>query len=242
MSSVVPLFKREFLGYFRSPIGYVFLCFFSVISVLLAFFFFQFFKNNQASLDSLFTPLPWMLLILAPAAGMGLWAEERRSGTIELLFTLPVSTTHCVLAKFLAGWAFLTLAILLTLPLLATCLFLGQPDLGVVASSYFGSILLAGTYLAICSLTSALSKSQVVSFIVSFFLCFVFAFLGTSIFNQFLLGFLGLPVGVVDAISNFSPFTHFAAFTQGLVDPRDVVFFLSVSGAALLANVIVLER
>ncbi|MDX2186269.1 MAG: ABC transporter permease [Opitutaceae bacterium] len=239
---ILPVFKREFLGYFRSPIGYVFLCFFLVLSVLIAFFFYGFFKNNLATLDSLFAPLPWLLLVMAPAAAMSLWAEERRSGTLELLFTLPMTPAQCVVAKFLAGWAFLSCAIILTFPLALTAAYLGEPDWGIIFSGYVGAILLAGAYLAVCSLTSALTKSQVVSFIIGFFACFLFAFLGTSIFNQFLGGFLGLPVGVVDAIANFSPFTHYAAFPQGIIDSRDVIFFGSVTVAALAANVVVLER
>ncbi len=239
---MAPVFKRVFLSFFRSPIGYVFLGFFAVLSTLIAFFFFEFFKRNQATLDSYFMALPWMLLILAPAAGMGLWAEEKRSGTLELLFTLPLTPLQAVLGKFLAAWAFLGLAIFLSLPLLVTCLYLGEPDLGIVASSYLGALLLAGTYLAICSLTSALTKNQIVSFIVSFFVCFVLAFLGTSIFNGFLHSFLGLPVPLVDLVANFSPFTHFDAFTKGIIDPKDVVYFLSVSGVALALNVIALER
>jgi ABC-2 type transport system permease protein len=236
------VFKREFLSYFRSPIGYVFLCFFLGLAVLIAFFFFGFFKNNLASLDSLFTPLPWLLLVMAPAAAMGLWAEEHRSGTLELLFTLPLTTAQAVIAKFLAGWAFLSLGILLTLPLAFTAAWLGNPDWGVVFSGYTGTLLLAGSYLALCSLASALTKSQVVSFILGFFVCFLFAFLGTSIFNQFLLGFLGLPVGIVDVLANFSPFTHVASFPQGIIDPKDVLFFVSVTVAALAANVVALER
>lgn len=240
MKQISPLFKREFLGYFRTPIAYVILFVFVLLSVGLAFFVGNFFKGNLASLDSYFTFHPWVFLFLIPAVGMRLWSEEKRTGTVELLFTLPVTTLEAVLGKFLAAWAFLALAILLSLPLAATVAYLGSPDWGVVVTSYLGSILMAGAYLGVCSLTSALTKNQVISFVVSIVLCFVLLCLGWSLFSG-LLGTI-LPVWAVDLIANFSFITHFTAFTKGIIDPKDIMFFLSLTGFTLFLNVVALER
>jgi ABC-2 type transport system permease protein len=242
MSQITPVFKREFLGYFRSPVAYVFLVVFLLASVGLAFFAGGFFKAGIAALDSYFVYHPWLFLFLVPAAGMRLWSEEKRSGTVELLFTLPVTTLEAVIAKFIAAWAFITIAILLSFPMVITLGYLGQPDWGVVVSSYVGSILMAGGYLGITVLMSSLTKNQVISFVLSVFVCFLIALLGTSMFSGFLTGFLDLPIGVADVISNFSFLTHFDAFTKGIIDPKDVVFFLSLMGFTLFLNVVALER
>ncbi len=240
-SQVGPLFKREFLGYFRSPVGYVFLVAFPVISVALAFSRYGgFFQAGLASLDSLFIFYPWLFLFLVPAVGMRLWSEEKRSGTVELLFTLPITTLDAVLGKFLAGWAFLTLAIALSFPMAATVAYLGSPDWGVMATTYFGAILMAGGYLGVCSLASALTKNQVISFVVGLAACAVLLFLGLSSFTNFLEGFL--PVRAAGLISNFSFITHFDAFRKGIIDPKDVLFFLSLMGATLFGNAVALER
>ena len=175
-----------------------------------------------------------------PAAGMRLWAEEKRTGTVELLFTLPITTLEAVLGKFFAAWAFLALAVLLSFPMAITVGYLGHPDWGVIASSYLGSILMAGSYLGVCSLTSALTKNQVISFVLSVLACLVLVFLGWSVFN----GVLGavLPAWAVDLLANFSFTTHFDAFTKGIIDPKDVLFFLSLTGFTLFLNVVALER
>jgi ABC-2 type transport system permease protein len=240
MSQITPVFKREFLGYFRSPVAYVFLIVFLMASVGLAFFVGQFFRANQASLESYFVFHPWLFLFLIPAVGMRLWSEEKRSGTIELLFTLPLTTLEAVLGKFFAAWAFLALAILLSFPMAITVGYLGEPDWGVIASGYLGSILMAGAYLGVCSLTSALTKNQVVSFVLSVLACLVLVFLGWSVFNGALSAVL--PVWAVDLVANFSFVTHFDAFTKGIIDPKDVVFFLSLTGFTLFLNVVALER
>jgi len=241
MRQVTPIFKREFVGYFRTPVAYVFLVAFLLISVALAFSRFGgFFRNGSASLDAYFGFYPWLFLFIVPAAGMRLWSEEKRSGTVELLFTLPVTTLDAVIGKFLAGWAFLALAILLSFPMAITIGYLGSPDWGVVATSYLGAILMAGGYLGVCSLTSAFTKNQVISFVISLLVCAVLVFLGVSGFTSFLEGFL--PVGVADAISNFSFMTHFNPMVRGIVDPKDVVFFLSLMVFTLFLNVVALER
>lgn len=240
MTQISPVFKREFLGYFRSPVAYVFLAVFSLAGIGLAFFIGQFFKTGDASLRSYFVFYPWLYLFLIPAAGMRLWSEEKRVGTVELLFTLPITTLEAVLGKFLAAWAFLTLAILLSLPLAGTVAYLGSPDWGVVVSTYIGAILMAGGYLGICSLTSSLTKNQVISFVISVCVCLVVLFLGWSVFTEILVAVL--PVSVVDALSNFSVIPHFEAFTKGIIDPKDVIYFLSLIGFTLFLNVVALER
>jgi ABC-2 type transport system permease protein len=243
MSQITPVFKREFLGYFRSPVAYVFLIAFSITSIALTFSKFGnggIYHSNQASLDIYFGFYPWLFLFLVPAVGMRLWSEEKRSGTVELLFTLPVTTLEAVLGKFFAGWAFLVIGIVLSFPLVLTVAYLGHPDWGMMAVSYIGAVLLAGGYLGVCSLTSALTKNQVISFVISLLACAVLVFLGLSAFTTTLASVF--PVGVVDAISNFSFITHFDAFTRGIIDPKDVVFFLSLMGFALFLNVVVLER
>jgi ABC-2 type transport system permease protein len=242
MRQIAPLFKREFLGYFRSPVAYVFLVIFLFASVGLAFFAGGFFKAGVASLDSYFTFHPWLFLLLVPAAGMRLWSEEKRAGTVELLFTLPVTTLEAVLGKFLAAWAFLAIAIALSFPMPLTLAYLGNPDWGVILTGYIGSILMAGGYLGVCSLMSALTKNQVISFVLSVFVCALIVLLGTSMFSGFLTGFLNLPIGISDLIANFSFLTHFDAFTKGIIDPKDVIFFASLAGFTLFLNVVALER
>jgi len=241
MKQVAPIFKREFVGYFRTPVAYVFLVAFLLISVALAFSRFGgFFKAGVASLDAYFAFYPWLFLFIVPAVGMRLWSEEKRSGTAELLFTLPVTTLEAVVGKFLAGWAFLALAVALSFPMAITIGYLGNPDWGIVATSYIGAILMAGGFLGVCSLTSALTKNQVISFVISLVACAVLVFLGYSGFTAFLEGFL--PVGVADAVSNFSFITHFSPMVRGIIDPKDVVFFLSLMGFTLFLNVVALER
>lgn len=240
MNQTIPLFKREFQGYFRSPVAYVFLVIFLLASVGLAFFVGQFFKAGNASLESYFVWHTWLFVFFAAAAGMRLWAEERRSGTIELLFTLPVTRLEAVLGKFLAAWAFLSAGILLSFPMAATAGFLGDPDWGVIFASYLGSILMAGAYLAVCSLMSALTRNQVIGFVLGVFVNLVLVFLGWSVFNDALAAVF--PQSLVDLLANFSHTTHFDGFTKGIIDPKDVMYFLSLGGFCLFLNVVALER
>ncbi len=241
MSPITPVLKREFLGYFRSPVAYVFLVVFLAASVGLAFFVGRFFDNGQASLESYFVFHPWLFLFLIPAVGMRLWSEEKRTGTVELLFTLPVTTLQAVLAKFFAAWIFLGIAILLgVVPMAATVGYLGDPDWGVMISSTLGSLLMAGAYLGVCSLMSSLTKNQVISFVLGVIACLVLLFLGWSVFNDVL--YAAFPVWLADLLANFSFASHFDAFTRGIIDPKDVVYFLSVAGFSLFLNVLALER
>lgn len=239
MKQIIPVFKREFLGYFRSPVAYVFLVVFLVVSSGLTFYLGRFYDSRVASLDVFFSMQPWIYTFFISAVGMRLWAEEKRSGTWELLFTLPVKVQEGVIGKFLAGWAFISVGIFLTFPLIFTVGYLGDPDWGPIFTGYLGSILMAGSFLAVCSFTSSLTKNQVISFVISVVINLCLVFLGWSVFTNF-LSFL--PIGWVDSLSNFSYTTHFNGFTRGLIVFKDIVFFLSLSFISLLMTVVVLER
>jgi ABC-2 type transport system permease protein len=240
MTQVIPVFKREFFGYFRSPVAYVVLAGFHLLAAAMTFFVFRFFETNEASLITFFNALPWIFLFFAPATAMRLWAEEKRAGTVELLFTLPLTTAEAVVGKFLAAWAFLAIGILLTLPFALTVAYLGDPDWGAIFTGYLGGILMAASYLGICSLASALTRNQVIAFIIGLLTCLVLTLLGWSFFSE-ILNFV-FPVWFVDVLSNFSFATHFDSMMRGLIELKAVVFFLSVAAFSLLANVVVLER
>jgi ABC-2 type transport system permease protein len=240
MKQVCPVFKREFAAYFRSPVGYVVLTAFVLLAMILWLFGTRFFMSKTATLEGLFSVMPWMFCMFAPATAMRLWAEEKRSGTIELLLTLPVTTTEAVIGKFLAAWAFVTLCVLLTFPAVVTVTFLGNPDWGVILTGYLGTILMAASFLGICSLGSAITRNQVIAFLIGLFVCIVLAFLGHNWFSEFMGSYA--PVWLVDTIANFSFTTHFQAMTIGLVDVSGVTFFVSVCVISLIATIVVLER
>ncbi len=235
------LFKREFFGYFRSPVAYVFVTVFLISVVGLTWFVGRIFESNDASLRLMFTFLPWVYLFLIPAVGMRLWSEEKRSGTLELLITMPITLPEAVIGKFLAGWAFIALALLLTFMLPLTVFYLGQPDIGPIITGYFGALLMGGSYLAICSLASSLSKNQVISFVISVVTCLVLVLLGWSVLNNMLIS-LGFPAFLVDAIANFSFITHYEAFLAGVIQASDIIFFVGLTAVCLGLNVIVLQR
>jgi len=239
MENFFPLFKREFLGYFRSPVAYVFIVIFLLASVGSTFFLGNLYDSNQASLDPFFNYLPWLFLIFVPAVGMRLWAEERRSGTIELLFTLPVTMVEAVVAKFLAGWAFLGVALALTFPLWITVNYLGSPDNGVIFAGYLGCFLMAGAYLSVSCFTSALSKNQVIGFILGVVICFVLVLLGWGVFTDVLASFL--PATLIDVISQIGFISHFQAISRGLLDSRDLIYFVSAIVVGLSLNTLVLN-
>jgi ABC-2 type transport system permease protein len=242
MNQVLPVFQREFRGYFRSPVAYVVLAAFALLTTMLWLFSprMPFFESNQASLDLLFVWMPWVFCVFAPATAMRLWAEEKRSGTVELLLTLPLTTTAAVLGKFLAAWAFLALAVLLSFPAIFTVAYLGQPDWGVVLTGYLGTILMAAAYLGISSLTSALTRNQVIAFILGLVVCLSLTALGDDYFSDLLRA--TVPGGLADALANFSFATHFRTMTIGIVDVSALFYFGSVTVATLIANIIVLER
>ena len=234
------LFKREFLGYFRTPVAYVFLAIFAIGSIVLPWFAGNFFDSNIANLDIFFRFLPWVYLFLIPAAGMRLWSEEKRSGTWELLFTLPIKVSDAVIGKFLAGWAFIGVGLCFTLTMPLTLAYLGNPDWERVIAGYIGAFLMAGTYLSICSLISALTQNQVIAFVLSVLSCLVLLLLGWSLFSSYLER--AVPTLLVDALSNFSFITHFETMFEGLIQIKDLLYFASTIAFFTSLNIIVLDR
>jgi len=241
MNQVCPVFKREFLGYFRSPVAYVVLAAFLIVVGAVTFFPMEFFNRGTASLEPMFVPFVFIYAFFIPAVAMRLWAEERRAGTIELIFTLPISTTAAVIGKFLAAWAFISLGVLLTFPLALTVGYLGDPDWGVIVASYLAAILMAAPYLGISSLASALTRNQVVAFVIGLVVCVLMAFMGFGQLTDLAQGW-SIPVWLLDAVTNFGFYPHFAAVSRGLLNLGSLVYFFSLTAFALLVNVIVLER
>lgn len=239
MSKTITLMKRELSGYFATPVAYVFMVIFLLLSGILTFYLGNLFENGQADLQALFTFQPWLYLFLIPAISMRLWAEERKSGTIELLMTLPVSLGQAVLAKFLAAWIFAGLTLALTFPFWITVNFLGSPDNGVILASYIGSFLMAGGFLAIGACVSASTKNQVIAFVISVALSFLFVLAGYPAVLNFFKPWVGQTV--IDGISSLSFLTHFSTITTGVIDLRDLVFFASLIGCFLFANATLVE-
>jgi len=239
MKTVWTLVKRELGGYFTSPVAYVFLVIFLLLTGFFTFTAGNFFERGEASLAAFFGWHPWLYLMIVPAIGMRLWAEERRSGTIELLFTLPIATWQAIVAKFLASWLFLALALLLTFPAVLTVNVLGEPDNGAIFAGYVGSFLLAGAYLAVTCMTSAMTRNQVVAFILSVVLCLFLVLAGFNPVTDLMVRWAS--PAVVDTVAAFSVVTHFDAFQRGVIDARDLVFFLSVIGFALFATGVILR-
>ena len=240
MKAMFPIIKRELMGYFRSPVAYVFIIIFLISTTGTTWFIGNFYDSNEAGLQHFFFFHPWLYLILIPAVGMRLWAEERRAGTVELLLTMPVSLITVVLAKFLAAWIFIGIALLLTFPMIFTVFYLGDPDSGLIVTGYLGSFLMAGAYLAISCFTSALTKNQVISFILSFIICMVLVLLGWGVLTSALVDIF--PVWLADLITAFSFTVNFEGLRTGVIDLRNVIYFLSIIGFMLFANVIVLEN
>ena len=231
--------KRELAAYFESPVAYVFLVVFLLLSGFFTFSLGGFFELGEASLNSFFTWMPWLFLVLVPAVGMRLWSEERRLGTIELLLTMPVLTWQAIVAKYLASWAFLAIALALTFPVVITVNWLGDPDNGVIIAGYVGSLLLAGTFLAIASLTSALTRNQVIAFILALMLCLLLILVGFAPVTTMLSRFAD--IWLVDTVASFSVLTHFEGFQKGVLDTRDLLFFFSVIAFSLFTTGVVLR-
>ncbi|WP_324733619.1 ABC transporter permease subunit [Pseudomonas paeninsulae] len=239
MRQLPVLFKRELASYFSTPLAYVFIVIFLVLSGVFTFYLGGFFASGQANLAPFFGFHPWLYLFLVPAIAMRLWAEERKSGTIELLMTLPITRFEAVTGKFLAAWAFAGLALLLTFPMIITVNYLGEPDNGAIATGYIGSWLLAGAYLAIGSCMSALAKNQVIAFILAVSVCFLFIVSG---FPMVLDGFSGwAPQWLIDAVASLSFLTRFDAISKGVIDLRDVLYFLTLIAAWLAATAVVID-
>jgi ABC-2 type transport system permease protein len=239
LRNVCAVFKREFVSYFTTPVAYVFLIVFLALAGALTFYIGNFFDRNQADLEAFFTFHPWLYLFLIPAISMRLWAEERKSGTVEFLLTMPLTLWDAVLGKFLAAWIFAGVALVLTFPIWLTVNYLGEPDNGAVLAGYIGSFLMAGAYLAIGSCLSAATKNQVIAFVLAAAICFLFTLGGTNI----VLGFAAsvLPQSLVELVASFSFLNHFDQIKKGVIDLRDFIFFLSVMGVFLYATTLVLE-
>lgn len=233
------IFRRELGAYFSTPVAYVFIVIFLSLIGALTFYVGGFFEQGQANLRTFFFFHPWLYLLLIPALAMRLWAEERKSGTIEMLTTLPVSTTEAVLGKYLAAWVFAGIALALTFPIWITVDILGDPDHGVILASYIGSFLMAGAFLAIGSCISAFTRNQVIAFIVGATVCFLFTMSGLDMVLNFFRTWA--PDELVQAIASLSFLTHFSSVTTGLLDFRDLVYFAAVIGLWLFATVQVVE-
>lgn len=231
--------KRELGSYFATPIAYVFIFIFLVLSGVFTFYLGNFFERQQADLIPFFSFHPWLYLFLVPAISMRLWSEERKSGTLELLMTLPLTRTDIVLGKFLAAWLFAGLALLLTFPLWVTVNYLGDPDNGVILASYLGSWLMAGAFLAIGSCMSAVTQSQVIAFVLCGFVSLLFVMAGFPLVLDAFKGWVSLPV--LDMIASLSFLTHFNAISRGVLSLQDLLYFVSVILAWLLATSVVLE-
>ncbi len=239
MRPTMVVFRRELAGYFTTPVAYVFICVFLLLSGVLTFYFGGFLERGQADLRPFFSFHPWLYLFLIPAISMRLWAEERRAGTIELLFTLPITMTQAVLGKFLAAWCFTGIALALTFPLWITVNILGEPDNGVILASYVGSLLMAGGYLAIGSCISSLTRNQVIAFVMSLFVSFGFLASGfppvLDVFKSW------APAPLLEAVATMSFLTHFDAVSKGVIDARDLFFFASLIAFWLFANALALD-
>ena len=239
MRAIWTIAKRELAGYFTSPVAYVFLVIFLLLTGFFTFTAGNFFERGEASLAAFFGWHPWVYLVLVPAVGMRMWAEERRSGTMELLLTMPVATWQAIAAKFLASWLFLAVALALTFPTAITVNVLGDPDNGVIVAGYLGSFLLAGAYLAISSMTSAMTRNQVVAFILSVVLCLFLILAGFNPVTDLMVRWAS--PALVDTVAAFSVITHYDGFQRGVIDTRDLFFFLSVIGFALFATGVIIR-
>ncbi len=239
MRNILAIFKRELEAYFATPVAYVFIVIFLFLNGIFTFYLGDFYERNQADLEPFFQFHPWLYLFLIPAISMRLWAEERKTGTIELLMTLPVSLAQAVLGKFLAAWCFTAIALALTFPIWITVNYLGDPDNTVILAGYLGSLLMAGGFLAIGSCISALTKNQVIAFVVSVVICFAFILSGFPIVLDFFRAWA--PQALVEAISSFSFLTHFYSIRRGVIDLRDVIYFATLMAFWLYVNTVVIE-
>lgn len=239
MRKIWAITRRELTGYFSTPIAYVFIVIFLFLSGIFTFYLGDFFGRGQADLVTFFNFHPWLYLFLIPALTMRLWAEERRGGTIELLLTLPITMAEAVLGKFLATWIFTGIALALTFPMWLTVNYLGDPDNGVILASYLGSFLMAGAFIAIGSCLSALTRNQVIAFVVSLVVCLIFVLSGFPLVLDFFAGWT--PEVIVRTISSFSFLTHFDGISKGVIDLRDIVYFLTLIAFWLYANAILIE-
>jgi ABC-2 type transport system permease protein len=240
LNHVSAIFKREIKAYFGSPVAYVFIAIFLLLIGFFTFNISHFFEMGQADLRAFFEWHPWLYMFLVPAVAMRLWAEELRMGTIELVLTFPITPGEVILGKFLAAWVFIGVALALTFPMVITVMYLGDPDLGPIVSGYIGSFLMAGAFLSVGSMTSALTRSQVISFILSLFICLFFILAGFPPVTAILADWA--PRWLINIVSNLSFLSHFVSMQRGVIDLRDILYFCSVIGFMLFANGIVLQQ
>lgn len=239
MHNIGAIFRREFFSYFATPLAFVFIVIFLMLSGTFAFFLGGFYDRGQADLTPFFEYHPWLYLVLIPALSMRLWAEERKSGSIELLMTLPVTTWQAVIGKYLAAWCFAGVALGLTFPMWITVNYLGDPDNGAIVAGYIGSLLMAGGFLAIGACLSAATRNQVIAFILTVVICLGFLLSGYAIVLNLFEGWA--PQALTDAIASLSFWTHFRSISKGVIDLRDLLFFGTLIAAWLAANTIVLD-
>lgn len=239
MNGLGTIFRRELSAYFATPVAYVFIVIFLVLNGIFTFYVGGFYERGQADLEPFFQFHPWLYMFLIPAISMRLWSEERKAGTLELLLTLPVSLAASVLGKFLAAWTFTAVALAGTAPLWLTVNYLGDPDNTVILAGYLGSLLMAGGFLAIGSCISALTKNQVIAFVISFVICFAFNLSGFPMVLDVFSAWA--PQMIVDVISSFSFLTHFNSILKGVIDVRDILFFTTLIAFWLYANVLAIE-
>jgi ABC-2 type transport system permease protein len=239
MKSIITIAKRELTGYFASPVAFVFIVIFLILSGFFSFMVGGFFERGQASLESFFAWHPWLYLFLVPAVGMRMWSEERRLGTIELLLTMPVTPWQAIVGKFVASWAVVGLALVLTFPMWITVNYLGNPDNGVILAGYVGSLLMGGAYLSITAMTSAMTRNQVVAFIVSVVLSLFLILAGYPPVTNMLVSWA--KPWIVEAIASFSVMTHFESLQKGVLDSRDILYFVSVMGFSLFTTSVIVR-
>ena len=239
MNVTKSIFDRELSGYFATPVAYVFLIIFLVLTATFTFEIGGFYERGQADLSPFFDYHPWLYLFLVPALTMRLWAEERKSGTIEFLMTLPITPWQAVLGKFLAAWAFTGLALALSFPIWITVNILGSPDNGAIFAAYIGSLMMAGGFLAIGACLSALTRNQVIAFILTVVVCFGFLLAGFPLVLNLFSAWA--PQMLVDGIASLSFMTHFSSISRGVIDFRDIVYFVLLMGVFLYANTVILQ-
>ncbi|MEW6671161.1 MAG: ABC transporter permease subunit [Thermodesulfobacteriota bacterium] len=239
-ANIKAIFKRELFGYFNAPVAYVFIVIFLLLLGFFTFYISNFFEMGQADLRSFFSWHPWVYLLLIPALAMRLWAEERRLGTIELVLTLPLSVTEAIIGKFLAAWVFIGFALFFTFPMVLTVLYLGQPDIGAILCAYVGSFLMAGAFLSVGVMTSSLTKSQVISFILAVVICLFFVMAGFPPVINAMSDWA--PLWLINLISKSSFMFHFIAIERGVLDLRDVLYYVSVIVFMLFLNGLVIQN
>jgi ABC-2 type transport system permease protein len=240
MSAILTIFKREFASFFATPVAYIFILIFLVMSAVFTFLFGGFYERGQADLLSFFNFHPWLYLFLVPAIAMRSWSEERKSGSIELLMTLPITTMQIMLGKFFAAWAILGLCLLLTFPLWLTVNYLGTPDNGIIFAAYLGSWLMSGAFLAVGICMSAITRNQVIAFILAIVICFIFVLAGSPVIIDMFQSWA--PVMLIDAIAALSFLTHFENIAKGVITLHDVLFYILSIAVWLCAGFVVIEQ